>query len=82
MTKMVALQLQQEWEISVNNYTGAMTAIWISNNLLRPFLFFITRFSTRCQIVHSKKIHSMRICFTILRESLNSLGMSPHLNVH
>lgn len=72
VTKMVALQLQQEWEISVNSYTGVMTANWISNNLLRPFLFFVTRFSNRHQKVHSKKIDSMRMCFTILLKSLNS----------
>ncbi|RYR53048.1 hypothetical protein Ahy_A06g027912 isoform C [Arachis hypogaea] len=72
VTKMVALQLQQEWEKLVNNYTAARTAIWISNNLLRPFLFFITRFSTWLQIAQSKKIHSMKICFTILLESMNS----------
>lgn len=72
VTKMVALQLQQEWETSVNSYTGVMTANWISNNLLRPFLFFVTHFSNHYQKVHSKKIDSMKICFTILLESLNS----------
>ncbi|RDY07374.1 E3 ubiquitin-protein ligase UPL7, partial [Mucuna pruriens] len=72
VTKMVSLQLQQEWEIVVNHYTGVMTANWISNNLLRPFLFFIIRVSTQHQKVHSKKIDSMKLCFTILLESLKS----------
>ncbi|XP_058767737.1 E3 ubiquitin-protein ligase UPL7-like [Vicia villosa] len=72
VTKMVALQLQQEWETSVNSYTGVMTANWISNNLLRPFLFFVTRFSNRHQKFYSKKTYSMKMCFTILLESLNS----------
>ncbi|XP_027350463.1 E3 ubiquitin-protein ligase UPL7 isoform X2 [Abrus precatorius] len=72
VTKMVALQLQQEWEIVVNHYTGVMTACWISNNLLRPFLFFITRITTQHQKVHIKKIDSMRLCFTILLESMKS----------
>ncbi|XP_061352412.1 E3 ubiquitin-protein ligase UPL7 [Gastrolobium bilobum] len=72
VTKMVALQLQQEWEILVNHYTGVRTAIWISDHLLRPFLFFITRFSTRHQKFHSKKIDSMKMCFAILLESLKS----------
>ncbi|KAK7337160.1 hypothetical protein VNO77_17721 [Canavalia gladiata] len=71
-TKMVALQLQQEWEIVVNHYTGAMTAKWISNNLLRPFLFFITRISTPHRKVHCKLIDSMKLCFKILMESLKS----------
>ncbi|KAJ1378322.1 HECT, E3 ligase catalytic domain [Sesbania bispinosa] len=72
VTKVVALQLQEEWETMVNHYSGAMTAIWISNNLLRPFLFFMTCFSTRHQKVHKKKIDSMKMCFTILLESLKS----------
>ncbi|XP_028777115.1 E3 ubiquitin-protein ligase UPL7 [Neltuma alba] len=72
VTRMVAWQLQQEWETLVNNYAGVMTAMWIANNLLRPFLFFISRFSSKDQKVHSKKIDSMRICFTTLLESLNS----------
>ncbi|XP_054811320.1 E3 ubiquitin-protein ligase UPL7 isoform X1 [Prosopis cineraria] len=72
VTRMVAQQLQQEWETLVNHYTGVMTAMWIANNLLRPFLFFISRFSVEHQKIHSKRIDSMRICFTILLESLNS----------
>ncbi|CAJ2632467.1 unnamed protein product [Trifolium pratense] len=72
VTKAVALQLQQEWETAVNSYTGVMTANWISNNLLRPFLFFVTRFSNRYEKVRSKKIDSMRTCFTFLLESLQS----------
>ncbi|KAF7818710.1 E3 ubiquitin-protein ligase UPL7 [Senna tora] len=72
VTRMVAQKLQQEWEILVNHYTGVMTATWIANNLLRPFLFFITWFSAEHQKVHSKKTDSMKICFTILLESLNS----------
>ncbi|CAL0310490.1 unnamed protein product [Lupinus luteus] len=72
VTKMVALKLQQEWEISVNHYTGVRTAIWISNNLLRPFLFFVTCLPNRCQKVDNKKIVSMKMGFTILMESLKS----------
>lgn len=74
---MVAQQLQQEWEILVNHYTGTMTATWVSNNLLRPFLFFVSCFTAENQKVHSKKINSMRTCFTILLESLNTSGLSP-----
>ncbi|KAE9621789.1 putative aminoacyltransferase, E1 ubiquitin-activating enzyme [Lupinus albus] len=72
VTKMVALKLQQEWEISVSHYSGVRTAIWISNNLLRPFLFFITHLPNRRQKVDSKKIVSMKMGFTILMESLKS----------
>ncbi|KAL9332034.1 hypothetical protein ACSQ67_001644 [Phaseolus vulgaris] len=72
VTKTVSLQLQQEWEMAVNHYTGLMTANWISNNLLRPFLFFITRISTQHEKVHCKRIGSMKLCFTIVLESLKS----------
>ncbi|XP_019456174.1 PREDICTED: E3 ubiquitin-protein ligase UPL7 [Lupinus angustifolius] len=72
VTKMVALNLQQEWEISVNHYTGVRTAIWISNNLLRPFLFFVTCLPNRRQKVDNKKIVSLKIGLTILMESLKS----------
>ncbi|ESW34821.1 hypothetical protein PHAVU_001G184300 [Phaseolus vulgaris] len=72
VTKTVSLQLQQEWEMAVNHYTGLMTANWISNNLLRPFLFFITRISTQHEKVHCKRIDSMKLCFTIVLESLKS----------
>ncbi|KAL2345154.1 hypothetical protein Fmac_006439 [Flemingia macrophylla] len=72
VTKMVSLQLQQEWELVVNHYSGMVTANWISNNLLRPFLFFITRISTQHQKADRKRIDSMKLCFTILLESLKS----------
>lgn len=70
--KMVSLQLQQEWETMVNNYSGVKTAVWISDNLLRPFLFFMISSSTKHQKIHRKKIDSVKICFTILLESLKS----------
>ncbi|XP_052728708.1 E3 ubiquitin-protein ligase UPL7 isoform X2 [Vigna angularis] len=72
VTKAVSLQLQQEWEMAVSHYTGVMTADWISNNLLRPFLFFITLISTQPPKVHFKRIDSMKLCFTVVLESLKS----------
>ncbi|KAK7245012.1 hypothetical protein RIF29_39842 [Crotalaria pallida] len=72
VTRMVALKFQQEWEILVNQYTDVRTAIWISNDLLRPFLFFITRLSTWHHKVRNRKIDSMKLSFTILMESLKS----------
>lgn len=79
--KMVSLQLQQEWETMVNHFSGVKTAVWIANNLLRPFLFFMTRSSTKHQKIHRKKIDSVKICFTILLESLKSSGIYSRLDV-
>lgn len=65
----------------MNHYTGVMTANWISNNLLRPFLFFITLISTQREKVRCKRIDSMKLCFTVVLESLKSSGISSYLDV-
>lgn len=75
MTKMVAMQLQEEWENSVNCPVDLMiTRSWISSSLLRPFLFFITHLSTRHQKIQTRNRDCMQSCFKILLESINSTG--------
>lgn len=73
VTKMVAMQLQEEWENSVNCPVDLMiTRSWISSSLLRPFLFFITHLSTRHQKIQTRNRDCMQSCFKILLESINS----------
>ncbi|PSS32854.1 E3 ubiquitin-protein like [Actinidia chinensis var. chinensis] len=71
-TKIVAGQLQEEWEMMVDHHALSITRSWISNRFLRPFLFFVTCLSTRCQKIHTRDICCMQTCFRILRESINS----------
>jgi ubiquitin-protein ligase E3 B len=72
---MVALQLQEEWETLVNRNADGMTGTWISNAVLRPFLFFTACLSVRHQKIQIRDINCMKTCFRILLESLNSTGM-------
>lgn len=75
MTRIAALQLQDEWEDLVNNHYGALAATFISDNILRPFLFFIPFFLKRPQSIRTRDIDSMKNCFKILSESINCTGM-------
>lgn len=74
MIKMVAVQLQEEWETLVNHHSALMTRTWISSSLLRPFLFFITYLSIRRQRISTRDVNCIQICFKILLESINSTG--------
>ncbi|KAJ9555073.1 hypothetical protein OSB04_009687 [Centaurea solstitialis] len=71
-TKMVAVQLREEWQAMVNCHPVPMTRAWISINLLRPFLFFVTTLATRGQRFDDRDVDCMQICFKILLESINS----------
>ncbi|XP_002528627.3 E3 ubiquitin-protein ligase UPL7 isoform X1 [Ricinus communis] len=71
VTKKVAFQLQEEWESMLNHHDGSITASWISNSLLRPFLFFVACSSTRHQKICTRDIYCMQTCFKILLESIN-----------
>lgn len=75
MTKIAALQLQEEWDKLVNNHSGALAGTFISYNILRPFLFFISSLLKRPQNVQTRDIDCMKNCFKILFESINSTGM-------
>lgn len=74
MTMRVALELQKEWNVSLHDVSGQMGKTWISGYLLRPFLFFVTHLSLRQRSVQSQAVNSMRRCFVILLENLNSTG--------
>lgn len=76
VTNMVALELREEWEKCVNQEAGlVITATWISSNLVRPFLFFITCLSIRHRSIKATEVDSMKNCFQMLLESMNSTGM-------
>lgn len=82
MTKIAALQLQEEWEDLLNNHSGARGGTFISCNILRPFLFFISSFLKRPQNIKTKDIDCMKKCFKIMLESINSTGTqfcSPYM---
>ncbi|KAK9079365.1 hypothetical protein SSX86_001036 [Deinandra increscens subsp. villosa] len=72
LMKRTALHLQQEWQEMVNCHPVPMSRVWISNNLLRPFLFFVTTLATRGRRFEDRDVDCMRICFKILLESINS----------
>lgn len=72
VTKKVAIQLQEEWKMMVGSQTLPMTTTWVANLLLRPFLYFVTNLSTRCQKFAVGDIYCMRTCFRILLESISS----------
>lgn len=78
VTKMVALQLQEEWETLVNRNADGMTGTWISNAVLRPFLFFTACLSVRHQKIQIRDINCMKTCFRILLESLNSTDIKKN----
>ncbi|XP_072956198.1 E3 ubiquitin-protein ligase UPL7 [Typha angustifolia] len=75
--KKISKQLQEEWESLVDQYNYSMTNRWISNNLLRPFLFFSTQ-SLKYQKKQLKDVKYMSACFTILLNSINSSDMDKN----
>ncbi|KAL6273591.1 hypothetical protein ACE6H2_024283 [Prunus campanulata] len=73
VTKMVAWELREEWEKVMNQYAElAITATWLSSNIVRPFLFFITCLSTRHRNIQPREIYSMKNFFQIMLESVTS----------
>lgn len=72
--KKTAINLREEWIEMLNCHPVPMSRVWISNNLLRPFLFFVTTLATRGRRFEDKDVDCMQICFRILLESINSSG--------
>ncbi|XP_008392543.3 E3 ubiquitin-protein ligase UPL7 [Malus domestica] len=71
--KIAALEFREEWEKVVDRYTKlAFSATWISSNVVRPFLLFVTCLSTRHRSIQTAEMCSMKTCFQILLESVNS----------
>ncbi|XP_024985586.1 E3 ubiquitin-protein ligase UPL7 isoform X2 [Cynara cardunculus var. scolymus] len=71
-TKVVAVHLREEWQEMLSCHPVPMSRAWISSNLLRPFLFFVTTLATRRQRFDDRDVDCMQICFRILLESINS----------
>ncbi|GMH09885.1 hypothetical protein Nepgr_011726 [Nepenthes gracilis] len=80
VTRTLALQLQEEWELLLSHYSGVMTKTWISCNILRPFLFFITQLSTGQHKISARDMSCMHNCFVILLESINATDMDMNFN--
>lgn len=74
MSVRVALEFQKEWNRSVHDASRPMKKTWISCSLLRPFLFSVTHLSLRRCTIQTQAVNSMRSCFVILLENLNSTG--------
>ncbi|PKI72552.1 hypothetical protein CRG98_007074 [Punica granatum] len=72
VTRKTALRIQEEWDILLNQYSSSISATWISNSLLRPFLFFITRLLTQNGRIQMRESACMQNCFKIILESINS----------
>ncbi|XP_021737799.1 E3 ubiquitin-protein ligase UPL7-like isoform X1 [Chenopodium quinoa] len=75
VTMRVALELQNEWDLSIRDVSRPMSKTWISCYLLRPFLYFITHLSLRRHTIQSQAVNSMRSCFVILLENLSSTDL-------
>lgn len=71
-TKMVALHFREEWQEMLNCHPVPTSRIWISNNLLRPFLFFVTILRSRRRRFEDRDVDYMQRCFRLLLESINS----------
>ncbi|CAL9190587.1 E3 ubiquitin-protein ligase UPL7 [Musa acuminata AAA Group] len=69
--KKVSEQLQEEWEALADHYDDHMTSGWISNNFLRPFLFFATR-SPALWKLQLRNVKCVMKCFGILLQSISS----------
>ncbi|XP_073289436.1 E3 ubiquitin-protein ligase UPL7 [Primulina huaijiensis] len=68
--KMVALRLQQEWEIKMTNRASNLTRMQMSGQVLRPFLFFTSYLSVRCGKMGDRDRSCMIDCFRIVLESI------------
>ncbi|KAL3623366.1 E3 ubiquitin-protein ligase upl7 [Castilleja foliolosa] len=72
--KLVALRLQQEWELRMNEQraTGVLTKMQISTDVLRPFLFFINYLSVRSGKIGARDRDCMINCFRVVLENITS----------
>ncbi|KAI7751506.1 hypothetical protein M8C21_022418 [Ambrosia artemisiifolia] len=70
--KTAAVCLREEWQEMANCHPVPVSGVWISNSLLRPFLFFVTTLATRGRRFADRDVDCMQICFRILLESINS----------
>ncbi|CAL4918416.1 unnamed protein product [Urochloa decumbens] len=74
----VSEQLHEDWELLMNQPNIDLTAQWISRNMLRPFLFFITQPSSWYKGQRNKTVESILKCFKIILNSINSMDASKN----
>ncbi|XP_051152386.1 E3 ubiquitin-protein ligase UPL7 [Andrographis paniculata] len=72
VTKAVALQMREVWEVMMNNRPSGLTGMEISGNVLRPFLFFIGCLPVRCGKIRARDKECMISCFRIVLEDMTS----------
>ncbi|XP_077245758.1 ubiquitin-protein ligase 7 [Tasmannia lanceolata] len=70
--KKAAGQIKKEWESLVIHQNILITSRWISSNLLRPFIFFVTYSLNPHLKLRIMDVKVMLICFKILLQSINS----------
>ncbi|KZV39103.1 hypothetical protein F511_34801, partial [Dorcoceras hygrometricum] len=68
--KIVALLLQQEWEIKMSNRPSDLTRMQMSSQVLRPFLFFTSYLSVRCGKIGDRDRSCMIHCFRVVLENM------------
>ncbi|KAG0485960.1 hypothetical protein HPP92_010039 [Vanilla planifolia] len=73
--KKVGKQLQGQWTALVDSYDNQETVDWISSNLIRPFLFFTSSFTSHLNLNLATE-GCLSVCFRILLQSINTAGMS------
>jgi ubiquitin-protein ligase E3 B len=79
--KKVSVQFRLEWEEFIDGHKSSMTAKWISDKVLRPFLFFTTRLPWFYQKDDLQIVNSTLCCFSILLSSINLSGTALFLGV-
>ncbi|GAB2235821.1 hypothetical protein Drorol1_Dr00026262 [Drosera rotundifolia] len=80
MTKKVALQLREEWELSLANGFGSMSKTWISIVIVRPFLFFIDHLSLKQRKIQAQDVRCTSSCFMSLLQSITSVDSNKNFN--
>ncbi|KAI3861098.1 hypothetical protein MKX03_002156 [Papaver bracteatum] len=74
VTKKSVAKIRQEWEEAVVNCRPVViTGEWVSNCLLRPFIFFITHSSIAQNKLEVRNLNCLLTCFKILLQSIDSI---------
>ncbi|KAG0473343.1 hypothetical protein HPP92_015200 [Vanilla planifolia] len=69
--KKVGKQLQEQWTALADSYDNQETVDWISSNLIRPFLFFTSSFTSHLNLNLASE-GCLSVCFRILLQSINT----------
>ncbi|EPS71373.1 ubiquitin-protein ligase 7, partial [Genlisea aurea] len=76
MIKSFALMLRNDWITMMDTRHGDLTGIYISQKILRPFLFFIHYLSMRLGKIDDRDSHCMLKCFSVMLEDIASRGVN------